>query len=1017
LRVLTISVSCWLLFLPAAQMLALGTGKPLREYGQQAWQSDSGLPQNTVRAILQTRDGYLWIGTEAGLVRFDGVDFDVFDVENTPALHSDVISSLSECADGSLWIGTSGGLVRERAGVFRAYGREQGLPSTTVLALYRTRPGRLLALTTAGAAALDSDRFVLIAGTERLGLSEAASLVAEDAQGLVWIAGLDGTASVVRGDTKASLPVITAEVGEPQALAITASGELWVGGANGLAFVSAGQAARRLRNLSSTDVTSLLPAAGDGMWVGTSKGLVLVVRDVIRPVPEFAGMRVQALHLDRAGTVWVATSEGVARITHGSVDHTERKIGGVLAILEDREGSMWFGTETAGLHVLRDQAFSTITTDDGLSASLVRDVFQDRSGTMWMGTSGGGLDRLTAGRVSHFTGGLPSNVVLALAETEHDLWVGTPEGLASVRDGETRVFTTADGLADDFVRSLYADRDGSLWIGTRNGLSHYKDGGFRSYSKLDGLPSDLVGTILRDRAGTLWIGTLGGLSRMSGENFSDAPPQLQGAITALLEDGEGSLWAGINGRGLSRLRGSAVTSLTATNLPTTIYGMLEDPNGDLWLSSRTGVDRVSIHALDAYKANSSLAVTHYGSADGMRISEASGGGHPAAWRASDGGLWFATLNGAAVVYPHTGPRNPVPPLCAIEQVLIDDQIVARTGGAAAIRVAPGHGRVSIKYAGLSFVAPQRVRYRYMLEGFDKRWVEAGSRRTAFYTNVPPGSYRFLVRCVNSDGVWSVAPAEQRFLVEPFFYQTGWFYAAVALALAGVGYLIYKWRVLTVEAQYRAVIEERSRIAREIHDTLAQGYVAISVQLELAERLIASSTAAAVEQLKQTRELVREGLAEARSSIWNLRSQADAEALPSLLAAHVAAAASPQHADAAILKFSVHGAYRPLARSVEKEVMRVAQQAVANAQAHARAHTITVTLNYDTQWLALRVIDDGIGMGADETGHALRGHFGLQGMRERAARIGALLEIETAPGAGVTIALRVDLQRALAKDVI
>jgi signal transduction histidine kinase len=399
----------------------------------------------------------------------------------------------------------------------------------------------------------------------------------------------------------------------------------------------------------------------------------------------------------------------------------------------------------------------------------------------------------------------------------------------------------------------------------------------------------------------------------------------------------------------------------------------------------------------------------------MRISEASGGGHPAAWRASDGGLWFATLNGAAVVYPHTGPRNPVPPLPAIEQVLIDDQAVAQTGEGAAIRVAPGHGRVSIKYAGLSFVAPQRVRYRYKLEGFDKGWVEAGSRRTAFYTNVPPGPYRFLVRCVNSDGVWSVAAAEQRFVVEPFFYQTRWFYAVVALALAGLGYLGYTWRVHAVEAQYRAVIEERSRIAREIHDTLAQGYVAISVQLELAERLIASSAAAAVEQLKQTRELVREGLAEARSSIWNLRSQADAEALPSLLAAHVAAAGSRQDAGAAVVKFSVHGAYRPLARSVEKEVMRIAQQAVANAVAHARARTITVTLNYDTQWLALRVVDDGVGMGADETGHALRGHFGLQGMRERAARIGALLEIDTAPGAGVMVALRVELERAAGKD--
>jgi ligand-binding sensor domain-containing protein/signal transduction histidine kinase len=936
-----------------------------------------------------------------------------------------VVSSLSADPDGSLWIATPGGLAREQAGRFTAYGREQGLPSPAVLALYRTHFGRLLALTSGGAAAFHGGRFALLAGTERLGLSESASLFAEDRNGRVWIAGLDGAASIDRGATQASAPVAINDAGQVQALAVSPGGGVWVGGTNGLVVIDpeAGRAATRLPSagLPSNDVTSLLPGANGGMWIGTGKGLAQSEHGAIRTLPEFRGTRVQALTLDRAGTLWVATSGGLGRITGSRVDPADRRITGVLSIFEDREGSMWFGTETAGLHVLHDLAFSTISTEDGLSASLVRDVFQDHAGTMWIGTSGGGLDRLTEGRVSHFAGRLPSDVVLALAETEagreYSLWVGTPEGLARLRDGASKLFTTADGLADDFVRSLYADRDGSLWIGTRNGLSHFQDRRFRTFSEFDGLPSDLVGTILRDRAGVLWVGTLGGLSRMQGDRFVSVSPQLQGPITSLLEGSDGSLWVGINGQGLSRLRGQTVTRFANPNLPPTIYGMLEDANGDLWLSSRTGVDRVSIHALDTYAADK-LPVTHYGSADGMRISEASGGGHPAAWRARDGGLWFATLDGAAVVYPHTGPRNPVPPLAAIEQVSIDDKPVTQTGE---IRVAPGHGRVSIKYAGLSFVAPQRVRYRYRLQGFDKSWIEAGSRRTAFYTNVPPGSYRFLVMCENSDGVWSLEPAEQRFRVEPFFYQTAWFYALVACSLAGLGYLIYKWRVVTVEAQYRAVIEERGRIAREIHDTLAQGYVAISVQLELAERLIASSSAsakaAAVQQLRQTRELVREGLAEARSSIWNLRSQADAAALPALLSTHVAAASRHQSGSTAI-RYAVHGAYRPLARNVEKEVLRIAQQAVANALTHAQAETITVTLSYDTEWLILRIADDGIGMrapGDPESRDPQRGHFGLQGMRERAARLGARLEIDTAPGAGVVITLRVDLQHEPANE--
>ena len=1057
-----LSVLGCVLLLHGASCLALGTEKPLREYGQQSWQSDSGLPQNTVHAILQTRDGFLWIGTEAGLVRFDGIDFALYSSQNTPQLHSDVISSLVEDGQGTLWIGTADGVASERAGVFSAYGVGSGLPSETVLALELTRHGELLALTSGGVALFKAGRFALLPGTERLGLSEGASLFAEDAEHL-WFAGLGGVASMGADlgpnqnpgqspdQSAAAASSITAETGQLQAIAVDAAGELWLGGANGLLRLAAGRSATLVAraSLPSPDITSLL-SADDGMWIGTSQGLAWARRNTISTVPELAGRRVQALFKDRAGALWVATSEGVARIAHGKVDLGAEKtpLTGVLCFYEDREGSMWFGTETAGLHVMRDQAFSTLTVDDGLSASLVRAVFEDHAGTLWIGTSGGGLDRVTAvggkgGHVSTYPGRLPSKVILALAETDaetsakisaqpgvktgaakeqkpgnYDLWVGTPEGLARLRGDQTRIFTTADGLADDFVRSLYADRDGSLWIGTRNGLSHRKEGRLRSYSQLDGLPSDLVGTILRRRDGVLLAGTLAGLSQMRGDTFvpfqpGGLPP---GAVTALLEDRQGTLWVGINDRGLSRVKAGVVTECHGSELPKTIFGMLEDASGSLWLSSRTGVDRVSLASLDAAARgqSKSVEVTHYGSADGMRISEASGGGHPAAWSAHDGGLWFATLNGAAVTYPQAGPRDAVAPLPAIEQVLVDDRPlgdrpVTDAKARATIEIAPGQGRFSIHYAGLSFVAPQRVRYRYRLEGFDKDWVEAGTRRTAFYTNVPPGSYRFLVKCANSSGVWSLKPAEQRLALEPYFYQTGWFYVAVATMLTLLGYLAYKARVHTVEAQYRAVAEERNRIAREIHDTLAQGYVAISVQLELAERLLATSTDAGLQQLRQTRDLARQGLVEARSSIWNLRAQADAQALPSLLADYVAAALKRQAGDATV-RFFVHGEYRPLAHRVEAEVARIAQQAIANALAHAQARNIAATLTYEAQWLTLSVVDDGVGMSLTASKMSRRGHYGLQGMRERAERIGASLAIESELGAGVRVTMRLALKR-------
>ena len=1022
----TLHLACFLIFsMQAMPSLALGTGKPLREYGQQSWQSDSGLPENTVRAILQTRDGYLWIGTEAGLVRFDGVDFAVFDRSNTLAMQSEFISSLKEDADGSLWVGTASGLVRERGGIFAS---TPGSTTAAVFSLCLTQKGRLFALTSAGAEVLDQGRLKQIAGTERLGLTEAASLAEEDAQGRLWIAGSEGITFVAQGATQLSATIETIDAGQIQSLALSASGELWAGGSSGLKTLSSDRALRTLRlsGLPSNDVTQMLAGTDGSMWIGTSKGLALYRNGMMKVVADFAGMRVQNLFLDRATTLWVATSGGTARITEGKVDWLQHSMGSVLSVLEDREGSMWFGTETAGLHVLRDQAFSTLSKEDGLSADLVRAVFEDHAGTLWIGTSGGGLDQLSGGRASHFAGRLPSNVILALAETSHDgsydLWVGMPEGLAQVHGSAIKVFTTADGLTDDFVRSLYAERDGSLWIGTRNGLSHWKDGKFHSYSRLDGLPSDLVGTMLRGQAGVLWVGTLGGLSRMEGETFVPVRGLPEGAITALLEDHAGTLWAGVNNQGLLRLGSRGVTAFSGSpavpGLPATIYGMLEDASGDLWLSSRKGVDRVSIARLEAYteKSAGSLPVTHYGSADGMRISEASGGGHPAAWQARDGGLWFATLDGVSVVHPRAGLRNPVPPLAAIEQVSIEDQVVAPTSQSAAIRVGAGHGRLSIKYAGLSFVAPQGLRYQYMLEGFDRGWVKAEGRRTAFYTNVPPGSYRFLVRCMTGDGIWSIAPASQRFKVEPFLYQTAWFYALAGLGLAGLGYLAYQWRVLTVEAQYRAVMEERNRIAREIHDTLAQGYVAIAVQLELAERLVTSSTEAAAAQIRQTKAMVREGLEEARSSIWNLRAQSEAETLPSLVASYVTSIARRHEAETSI-KFTVHGTYRPLERSVEKEVERIAQQAIANAVAHGRASLITASLSYHAQHMELIVADNGVGMKAVEEGGPGGGHFGLQGMRERAARIGAQLAIESAPQLGVVVRLRIELQRAGKEDAL
>ena len=491
-------------------------------------------------------------------------------------------------------------------------------------------------------------------------------------------------------------------------------------------------------------------------------------------------------------------------------------------------------------------------------------------------------------------------------------------------------------------------------------------------------------------------------------------------VTAIAQDAAGALWLGTNGGGLNhRSKDGAIRAFpwSSQGLPGTIYGMLEDAAGRLWLSSKTGIFRVSIAELNATASGTAhaIAVEAYGTADGMNIRECSGGGHPAAWKLADGSLWFATLDGVSFIDPAHAPENRVPPPVEIEKVLVDDQQRSLDGD---LVIKPGTNRLEFSYAGLSFVAPQKVEYRYQLEGFDRGWIEAGSRRAAFYTNLPPGSYRFRVLAANNDGVWNTAGASFGLRLMPHYYQTWWFYSALALALLLLGYLVYRWRVLEVEAQWGAVLRERGRIAREIHDTLAQGFVGISVQLELVARLLAGSREAApkrglepvFEQLDQARALVRASLADARTSIWDLRSETagspdQPDDLPSRLSRSCTRIAGGSSAK---VYLQVKGTYRPVSPRVEEELLRIGQEAVVNAVRHAAANRIDVQLIYEAARVSLRVEDDGQGFTLGHGAGGPEGHFGIRGMQERAGEIDAALSLESTVGAGTRVSVEAPL---------
>jgi signal transduction histidine kinase len=393
----------------------------------------------------------------------------------------------------------------------------------------------------------------------------------------------------------------------------------------------------------------------------------------------------------------------------------------------------------------------------------------------------------------------------------------------------------------------------------------------------------------------------------------------------------------------------------------------------------------------------------FGIADGLHSRETATNSHPSAWRSRDGHLWFATPKGLVEVDPAHFPVNAIPPPVALERFQVDDVSQILRGTGAVLKVPAGHVRFEFDYAGLSFVAPLKVRYRYMLEGFDHGWTEAGARRNAYYTNIPPGKYTFRVQAANNDGLWNTEGAALSFELRPHFYQTWWFYALLLACVVAAIVLLLRRRLNLAQREFRAVLGERSRIAREIHDTLAQGYVGISVQLELlAELLRQRKLDDAGKHLDKTRDYVREGLADARQSIWALRTQdADETTLPVKLR-RIAEAAGGGGLNS---NFSLFGAYRSLPAETERELLRIAQEAVHNVKKHAGASQLWVELDYGPGTIALEVRDDGRGGAVDRAHVTSSGHFGLTGMRERAAAIGGELEVESAPGTGTSVRLR------------
>jgi ligand-binding sensor domain-containing protein len=775
----------------------LDPARDLTQYALTSWSKREGLPQNSVCAIAQTPDGYLWFGTMEGLARFDGVSFRVHNVRNTPQLRMNYISALRVLRDSTLWIGTyGGGLLRMRGGSFQRVSAPPEVDRAMVWQIIQDRAGRIWAATSIGLVLVEHDSVRRVfSRADALPLA-AVNSVCEDSAGAILALTRKGIWKL-EGDC--FFPYLLA--GDPRAeknnRPVAAAPSRGAGGA-----------------LIEGIPSYVIAGFDNSLWIGTwNAGLFRFREGVLQSYSCKEGLGpggVSTLYEDNQRTIWIGTSfGGVSRLVDGKLTRLTSEHGlsadEILSLFEDREGNFWVGVSTGGVNRLVNSKFITYRTGQTPFENMVWGIHADSQGRVFAGTGAGVLMEFKGGEFlpSPLMKGKPNGLVFAMMEDRKGRrWIGTTDGIHCVDRGKTRTFPAGR------VYAIAEDRFGRIWAAGLKGLSFFNGREFQPVSRDSVFFGIALTQLVFDRSGHVWLGTHDhGVGRMVLPAEGDLPSpfrsraitwfqQKQGLtstwVTHILVDSADRVWVTTVGGGLNLIRGDSIRSFTAAaGLPEEgLLSVIEDGLDQLWLTSNNGVMRVSKADLLAHVDGGAavVPVQSFSVSDGMYSDECNGGYQASAARTPDGRLWFPTTAGVVMVDPHSLPVNTTSPTVVLDRVRVDNLEVETTGGG---ENPPGNGELEFQFSGLSFTAPERVRYRYMLEGFNQSWIDAGARREAYYTNIDPGTYRFRVIACNADGVWSEAGAGYTLTLRPHFRQTIWFslLAGLSILLVGAGVMV------------------------------------------------------------------------------------------------------------------------------------------------------------------------------------------------------------------------------------